>query len=296
MDNYAREIVSMKATVKTASLEISANTSGAELCSVKKDGVEYIWQAGDAWKRYAPILFPFICSPGGKKYKANGVEYTMPANHGFARDKEFALKEQTDNSLSFVLTSDEETLKVYPYDFELTVSFTVDGDSVEVLNSVKNTGRGDMYFYLGGHPAFNCPLEEGLSFDDYEIRYEKAETIIQPLLTGGERTVIDNTQGYKLTRALFDHDVIMKDKPNSKSITLMSDKGSRSVTLRFPESECIAVWSSTGNDEARFVCLEPWTSVPVYADDEFEDIEKKPHAVKLAAGGKFDYRYFIEVK
>ena len=88
----------------------------------------------------------------------------------------------------------------------------------------------------------------------------------------------------------------MKDKPNSKSITLMSQKGSRSVTLRYPESECIAVWSSTGNDDAKFVCLEPWTSVPVYCDDEFEDIEKKPHAVKLAAGEGFDYRYFIEVK
>ncbi|MCR5817169.1 MAG: aldose 1-epimerase family protein [Ruminococcus sp.] len=286
----------MKATVKTNTLEISANTAGAELCSVKKDGVEYLWQAGDAWKRYAPILFPFICSPEGKKYKAGGVEYTMPSNHGFARDMEFELTGQDSDSVSFKLTSNEETLKVYPYAFELTVKFTVQGDSVEVLNSVKNTGDKEMYFYLGGHPAFNCPLEEGLSFDDYEIVYEKAETIIQPLLTGGERTVIDNENGYKLTRALFDHDVIMKDKPNSKSITLMSQKGSRSVTLRYPESECIAVWSSTGNDDAKFVCLEPWTSVPVYCDDEFEDIEKKPHAVKLAAGEGFDYRYFIEVK
>lgn len=286
----------MKLTVKTNTLEISANTSGAELCSVKKDGVEYLWQAGDAWKRYAPILFPFICSPKGKRYKAGGREYTMPSNHGFARDMEFEPLGSDDKSISFRLTSNEETLRIYPYDFELDVRFTVSGDSVEVLNRVKNTGDKDMYFYLGGHPAFNCPLEEGLSFDDYEIRYEKNETIIQPLLNGGERVVIENEAGYRLTRALFDNDVIMKDKPNSKSITLMSPKGSRSVTLRYPESECIAVWSSTGNDEARFVCLEPWTSVPVYCDDEYDDIEKKPHAVKLAAGESFDYRYFIEVK
>lgn len=286
----------MKLTVKTNTLEISANTSGAELCSVRKDGVEYIWQAGDAWKRYAPILFPFICSPKGKRYKAGGREYTMPSNHGFARDMEFEPLGSDDKSISFKLTSNEQTLRIYPYDFELDVRFTVSGDSVEVLNRVKNTGDKDMYFYLGGHPAFNCPLEEGLSFDDYEIRYEKNETITQQLLNGGERTVIENEAGYRLTRALFDNDVIMKDKPNSKSVTLMSPKGSRSVTLRYPESECIAVWSSTGNDEARFVCLEPWTSVPVYCDDEYDDIEKKPHAVKLAAGESFDYRYFIEVK
>ena len=286
----------MKLTVKTNTLEISANTSGAELCSVKKDGVEYLWQAGDAWKRYAPILFPFICSPKGKRYKAGGREYTMPSNHGFARDMEFEPQGTDDKSISFKLTSNEQTLRIYPYDFELTVRFTVSGNSVEVLNQVKNTGDKDMYFYLGGHPAFNCPLEEGLGFDDYEIRYEKNETITQQLPNGGERVIIDNEAGYRLTRALFDNDVIMKDKPNSKSVTLMSPKGSRSVTLRYPESECIAVWSSTGNDEARFVCLEPWTSVPVYCDDEYDDIEKKPHAVKLAAGESFDYRYFIEVK
>ena len=286
----------MKLTVRTDTLEISANTAGAELCSVKKDGVEYLWQAGDAWKRYAPILFPFICSPKGKKYKAGGKEYTMPSNHGFARDMEFTSEGTDDNSIAFKLTSDENTLKVYPYEFELTVKFTVKGDSVEVLNSVKNTGDKDMYFYLGGHPAFNCPLEEGLGFDDYKVIYEKNETIIQPMLTGGERVVLDNENTLPLTRALFDHDVIMKDKPNSKRITLASDKGSRSVTLYYPESECIAVWSTTANDDARFVCLEPWTSVPVYCDDEFEDIEKKPHAKKLTAGESFDYRYFIEVK
>ena len=286
----------MKLTVRTDTLEISANSAGAELCSVKKDGVEYLWQAGDAWKRYAPILFPFICSPEGKKYKAGGKEYTMPSNHGFARDMEFTSEGTDDNSIAFKLTSDENTLKVYPYEFELTVKFTVKGDSVEVLNSVKNTGDKDMYFYLGGHPAFNCPLEEGLGFDDYKVIYEKNETIIQPMLTGGERVVLDNENTLPLTRALFDHDVIMKDKPNSKRITLASDKGSRSVTLYYPESECIAVWSTTANDDARFVCLEPWTSVPVYCDDEFEDIEKKPHAKKLTAGESFDYRYFIEVK
>ena len=286
----------MKLTVKTDTLEISANTAGAELCSVKKDGTEYLWQAGDAWKRYAPILFPFICSPKDKTYKADGKVYKMPANHGFARDMEFESLGTDGRSISFKLKSCEKTLEIYPYDFELTVKFTVDGDRVEVLNSVKNTGNRDMYFYLGGHPAFNCPLEDGLSFGDYKVVYSEKETIVQPLLKGGERTILENGDSYDLTRALFDEDVIMKDAPASDRVTLKSDKGSRSVSVYFPESKCIAVWSSTGDDRAKFVCLEPWTSVPVYCDDEFEDIEKKPHAVKLAAGEVFDYRYFIEVR
>lgn len=49
--------------IKNDKLSISADTFGAELHSIKLDGKEYLWQCGDAWKRYAPILFPFICSP-----------------------------------------------------------------------------------------------------------------------------------------------------------------------------------------------------------------------------------------
>lgn len=70
--------------IKNDKLSISADTFGAELHSIKLDGKEYLWQCGDAWKRYAPILFPFICSPKDRTYKAGGQEYHMAANHGFA--------------------------------------------------------------------------------------------------------------------------------------------------------------------------------------------------------------------
>ena len=160
-------------------------------------------------------------------------------------------------------------------------------------NTVTNTGDSDMYFYLGGHPAFNCPLEDGLGFEDYYVEYEKPETIIQ--VWNGTRTIIENSSRLPMTRALFDNDVVMKDAPASGKVTLRSDRGSKRVELSFPDSKCIAVWSPTGNDKAAFVCLEPWTSVPVYEDDGYPDLEQKPHAVKLPAGGSFEYKYMIEV-
>ena len=88
--------------IKNDKLSISADTFGAELHSIKLDGKEYLWQCGDAWKRYAPILFPFICSPKDRTYKAGGQEYHMTANHGFARDSEFAFSGSTKNSLSSI--------------------------------------------------------------------------------------------------------------------------------------------------------------------------------------------------
>ncbi|MGN1134402.1 MAG: aldose 1-epimerase family protein [Oscillospiraceae bacterium] len=282
-------------TVKNDRIEISSDTSGAELHSVKSNGLEYLWQCGPSWKRYAPILFPFICSPKDRKYSAKGKEYTMPGNHGFARDSEFELFEQAENSVAFILKSSDETLKVYPYEFEFVVKYTLEDNKVVVSNIVKNTGNDDMYFYVGGHPAFNCPLEEDLNFDDYYVEYEKNETIVQPLPDGKSRVIIDGTNKYNLSRELFDFDVIMKDKPVSKTVSLKSDKSKHSVTVEFPESECIAVWSPTGDNNAKFVCLEPWTTVPTYADDDDFALENKKHAIKLVSGKEYTYTYYIRI-
>lgn len=281
-------------TARSGELEFSADTFGAELHSVKFQGREYLWQCGDAWKRYAPILFPFVCSPEGRTYKAGGKTYKMKANHGFARDCEFELSSQSGSSVEFVLRENEETLAQYPYRFTLTVRYTAEGNSVKVENIVKNTNENTMYFYLGGHPAFNCPLEEGECFDDYYIQYEKNEKISR-IIDGEKSVLIDGSDILPVTRSLFDYDAIILDKPNSKAVSLRSEKSEHSVTVRFPLSDCIAVWSPTADDRAEFVCLEPWTSVPVYADDEFEDIERKPHAIALDAGKEYYYSYSIEL-
>jgi galactose mutarotase-like enzyme len=279
-------------TVKNQNLTISADTFGAELHSVKLNGSEYLWQCGDSWKRYAPVLFPFVCSPKNKEYHANGKLYKMKANHGFARDSEFTLSAQTENSVEFTLTENESTLAQYPYKFALTVKYTAIGNTVKVKNIVENTGDKDMYFYLGGHPAFNCPITEGESFEDYYVEYEKNER----LTDGAGNLISESGNVLEMTRGLFDNDAIIIDKPNSKAISLKSKLSGHSVTVEFPQSDCIAVWSPTGDDNAKFVCLEPWTSVPVYADDEFEDIEKKPHAISLKPNEKYSYSYNIVLK
>ena len=279
-------------TVKNGNIEISADTFGAELHSLKFEGREYLWQCGDAWKRYAPVLFPFICSPEGRAYRAGGSGYKMKANHGFARDMEFEFVKAEGNSVEFVLRDNDETLAQYPYRFELTVRYTAIENGAKVENIVRNTGDKTMYFYLGGHPAFNCPLNEGESFEDYDIVYEKNEHIADP----AGNILAENGNVLAVTRALFDNDAVITDKPNSKAVTLKSRKSERAVTVKFPQSDCIAVWSPTGDDRAAFVCLEPWTSVPVYADDEYPDIENKPHAIKLGAGEVYSYGYEIEVQ
>lgn len=282
-------------TISSGGLTAKINPMGAELCSLVKNGKEYIWQAGEAWNRHAPILFPFICSPKDKTYVAGGKTYKMNANHGFARDMEFQATDVGEDYAVFMLEDNIETKSQYPYRFKLYVKYYFENDRLVTRFRVINPSSKVIYFYLGGHPAFNCPLDEGLSFNDYYVEYEKNETIIQPV-PGGERTVLCDENKLYMTRELFDFDVIMKDKPQSACVTLRSDKGESAVTLYYPDSDCIAVWSPTGNDDAAFVCLEPWTSVPVYCDDENESIEQKAHAVSLQPGEYFRYRYDICVK
>lgn len=273
-------------------MKISADENGAELHSLCYEGREYLWQCGKSWERYAPILFPFICSPKDRTYMADGKTYKMKGNHGFARDSVFAFKEKTADSLTFVLTENEETLAQYPYKFELTVTYKVEGNSVTVINRVKNTDERDIYFYIGGHPAFNAPLIEGESFDDYYVEYAEQEKITQKV-DGREITVLNHEKRLNMTRDLFDNDALILENPNSKAVSLRSRKNSHSVTVEFPMSECIAVWSPTGDDEARFVCLEPWTSVPTNYDDDFEKLEDKPHAISLNPNEEYEYKYKI---
>ena len=281
-------------TIKNDILELSADTFGAELHSLRLGGKEYLWQCGDAWKRYAPILFPFICSPKDRCYTARGKQYRMKANHGFARDMEFALTSQTDSSLSFTLTENAESLAQYPYKFVLDVKYTISGSCVTVENTVTNTGDDDMYFYLGAHPAFNCPLDDGTSFDDYYAEFDENEHITRQI--GGKQVIlVENGRTLAITRSLFDNDSIPIEYPNSKAISLKSKKSAHYVRLEYPDSDCITVWSPTADDNAAFVCLEPWTSVPTFYDDDFEAIEDKPHAIKLPAGETYTYHYNIKL-
>ena len=280
--------------IKNEKMKISADTFGAELHSIFFDGIEYLWQCGDAWKRYAPILFPFICAPSERKYLVDGKEYQMKANHGFARDMEFSFLRQSENEIAFELTANAETLAQYPFQFRLEIAYQLLADGVEVKHIVENIDSKPIYFYLGGHPAFQCPIGNDGEFSDYYVEYEKPEHLTHQ--NGMEVTELIDGCILPMSRMLFDYDSIILPSPNSHKISLKSEKSVHSVTLEFPESDCITVWSATGNDRAKFVCLEPWTSVPTDFDNAEPELSKKEHAISLDAGKQFSYAYRICVK
>ena len=169
----------MTYTLSNSELKLSVLKTGLEICSVisQKTGTEYIWQANpDIWGSHAPVLFPIIGALKNGEYRFKGKMYSLP-KHGLVRYSDKArLTQHENNSLSFSLVWDEESIEYYPFKFEFLTRYMLPGSSLFIEHTVINHGDEPMYFSLGGHPAFNCPLHEDETYSDYYLEFEKKET------------------------------------------------------------------------------------------------------------------------
>jgi galactose mutarotase-like enzyme len=282
-------------TISNEQLTICINDRGAELCSIKgSDGFESLWQADPAfWERHSPLLFPIIGKLHGGHYELNGKPYELP-QHGFARDLDFTLIEQSESSLVFQLQPTAETRACYPFEFDLQIIYRLNGGSLHIQYAVRNTGSSPMPFSIGAHPAFNLhgPIEECF------LEFEKPETLstrrldCSGLITGQTAPVMENSTILPLSQTLFDRDALIFMDAKSKRITLGAKNSSRRLTVEFPGFPELGIWSKPG---APFVCIEPWLG---YADPEqpYGDFLNKPGIIKLDAGKTFTCEHRIIVK
>ncbi len=292
----------MDITIETAHLKAVIATDGAELTSLKsKDtDIEYIWQADPAhWARHAPVLFPFVGSLKDNQYTYQGKTYELP-QHGFARDMAFELLEKTEDAASFVLESTPETKKVYPFDFKLILTYELGGDGLVVKYRVENaSAEEEMYFSIGGHPAFNVPLEEGLTFEDYYLQPSPMKSrVILPLkgryIDLDQRTLGQTNTNISLTHEMFKNDALIFETKGLNSFTIRSEKSPHSVTLAYNNLPYVGIWS-TYPVASPFVCIEPWEGV---ADTHSAtgELTEKLGIRKLAANEVYETKYSITVK
>ncbi len=281
--------------ISNGKLAAQIDTKGAELCSViGLDGsIQYIWQGDERyWSRSNPVLFPIVGKLKESKYRYDSKEYFM-SQHGFARDSEFALESHSQDRAVFVLRSSAESLKVYPFNFKLTIAYKLCDREVEVSWTVENVDEKEILFSIGAHPGFNCPLEAGLSFEDYRLVFENKEFAFREFLVDGVRAKKEAfivEQPLKLTRELFKDDALVLSNIKSHKITLESVKSLRKVVLRFEGFPYLGIWSKGDGD---FVCIEPWHGI---ADDENAcgDFREKQGLMALKPREVFACSYFIE--
>lgn len=247
---------------------------GAMLNSLNKNNTEYLWQ-GDAkyWAGQAPVCFPITGVLPNGEMEAFGKRCTMK-RHGVARINPFEVLKQHKNSVTFVQKSDENTKRDFPFDYELKIKYTINGDTVTNEYTVTNTGEDKLPFVIGGHPAFNCPLSNGEKFEDYKVIFDK--NITKPCLRPDHHTGLVNVyenfdemhggDTLSLVHELFEEkDALIFENCESKSATLIGKSG-KGVKIEFQDMNNLLIWSAVGN--APFVALEPWTGLASCNDED----------------------------
>lgn len=284
--------------IRNESLTLEIDAHGAEMKSLIDNcsGQEYLW-CGDAayWGRTSPVLFPLVGNYREKQSCFDGKWYSL-SQHGFARDMDFELVSEKGDEIWSALEDSPETLEKYPFGFRLELGYRLQGRAVEVLWKVTNKNDREMYFSIGGHPAFNCPLREGEKQTDYRIGFDTCEPLTASVLdengTVSERTkVLELTDGMlQITDSLFDEDALIVEHDQAHKVALYTPEGEKYLEVRF-EAPLFGIWSPAGK-HAPFVCIEPWYGRSDRADFG-QKLEEREWGNVLKAGEVFTAAYQI---
>ncbi|ALS58083.1 aldose 1-epimerase family protein [Rathayibacter toxicus] len=275
-------------------LRLTLSTAGAELSSLRdNEGREYLWQAGEQWRRHAPVLFPIIGRLPGDTLHHNGVDYRL-GQHGFARDRVFELTGATADEALFRLHSDDLSRSSFPFDWTLLIAYAVTDATLRITQTLDNHGTAPLGASVGNHPAFTLPLPGATSV--HRIRFagpepegfcRAPENLLLPErhlapLDNGVLTVQDT---------LFEDGVLIFDEPRRRTLTLEAD-GARSIRVDTGDFDVAGIWKPVG---APFICLEPWRSIPT-PDGWDGEILDKPRQMLLEPGERRVLSYSITVQ
>ena len=274
-------------------LKIGVKELGCELTSVinKANGKEYLWQGDEKyWSGQSPILFPIVGRLIDDCYYLDGKRYTMP-KHGFARKMQWTFVGADESSMLFTLTQTEETLGMYPYDFTVKVTFSLEGNSLKVTHEIVNENSRVMYASLGAHPAFNCEIGDRLVFSENETLDTVRIDLVNSLRLPETIPVLKNERVITITEDIFNEDALIFNGVKSDTLTLESDNHSRKVIFHLNKSPWLGIWAKPG---APFVCIEPWCGVNDSTEKK-DDFSQKDGINKIEAGESFVYSWTAEI-
>ena len=263
--------------IKKSNTEISINTFGAEVISVKHFGDEKFWQNHDgSWDGHCPMLFPYcghvLINYGGKIYKSEP--------HGFAKDREFEVINKADDFIELSLRSDEFTKEFFPFDFVFTVKFQALDNGLKFEYKVYNSGNIDLYFSLGGHESINTEC----NVSGYSVIFNKSERFENLLndINGyliGSHEILGEGKELILKEEYFNngYSLIFKDL-KSDSLKFFDKSGKKICKIDFKGFNVLLFWKE---ENSAFICIEPWLNIPDGYDNENLSIDKKYGFIKV---------------
>lgn len=279
--------------LNNGTLEVQIDKIGAEIRKVTKDGKDRMWSGNpEHWAGVAPLLFPICSGLPNDEYTYNGQTYKMP-KHGFMRRSPFEVEATADDTATFMFSANEETLKIFPWKFELRIKYTLIREKIKVEYFVLNKSDDTMYYSIGSHEAYDCP--EGI--ENYDIVLEKEEILENALLDGavfsGEtQPILTSGNVLPLKEADFLNDALIFKNVQSKKASIVNRTTGQTTTVLFPECEYLLLWHPVG---APFMCIEPWQGICSTKGDS-GDITEKEGIIALESKVEKVHTHIIEFR
>ncbi len=273
-------------------LRVGVKEYGCELTSIYSKGAdfEYLWQGDEnIWYGQAPILFPIVGRLIDDKYTYGGKVYEMP-KHGFARKTNWECLSNSGSTMLWRLSHSEDTLKMYPFEFELLVEYTLEGKCLCVKHTVNNLTDGVMYFSLGAHPAFNCRIGDRLIFSEKETLSKIKIDLEKSLRLPETFPMLSDEREIVITEDIFCEDALIFEGVRSESISLESTALGKSIDFTLGGAPYLGIWAKPG---APYVCIEPWYGVN---DGQVPvgDFSQKEGINPIEKSGSFDFTWKAE--
>lgn len=287
--------------LKNDLITLGINSKGAEMKSLKRNesGLEYLWQADPAfWGRTSPVLFPVVGNYKDKTTYYDGKAITL-SQHGFARDTEFELVSQTEDTIWFLMNSTKDSYKKYPFHFKLSIGYQICDNTVKVLWKVENPGGKTLHFSIGAHPAFHCPLQKEEKQEDYFLLFD-TEKPLESSVIGSDGLISEETEFFypnhgklAITPNLFDNNTMVIEHHQTHSVSLLTPEGKEYVKVSFC-APLVGIWTPIEKN-APFICIEPWYG---RSDRSIfnQQLEEREYGQALEPGEEFNASYTIEIR
>lgn len=282
----------MTTTISNSNLTAQIKHLGAELFSLKSNqNKEYIWEGNPTfWGKHSPILFPIVGSLKNNAYQYDEKEYHL-SRHGFAREMKFELIEETVESATFSLVSTIETKKVYPFDFELQICYSLEENKLNINYKVINKNDFVIPFAIGAHPAFALNGD----FENYSLEFQQQENLNyflleENLISNSSNEILLKNRQLALNYQLFENDALVFKTIQSKSITILKN-ANPILKVNYSDFPNLGIWTV---QNAAFLCIEPWFG---YSDtlEKYDDFSKKEGIQLLEKNEVFNSNFNIEI-
>ena len=188
----------------------------------------------------------------------------MKTQHGFARDMEFEFVEADEKHVVHRLLPNDNTRKIYPYEFELLVTHELDEENPRLLKikwDVKNNSDETMYYFIGGHPAFTTAETDPAAKEEYYLEFVGCDSIeyfgvsdVTGFATPQDTTTVALDNGF----LKFNDDVyvtLIFDHFKFDKVRMCRPDKTPYVTMDCSPFTSYGIWAKKNGN---FICLEPW--------------------------------------